>query len=260
MTNVFVQFDPAGAGEFHQVDRYLSALDWLAQHRVDVDWVVNLTSSDYPLLPLNRARDELVAAGADGFADLWPAVGRDSPWSARYAQTSYDFHHRHLGALSPLARAALTPLHVVNYVQPWARVRAGAQLSVGRRAKTPFGPDLVLYGGSPAAALSWPVVAYVREFIARRPELLAHFRHSLAPADALLPTILGNSSDFTLIRDNKRFTLPPARHSTPAAVSESDLPEAYERGAHFVTNVDPAARDAIDARIGRLADSGVARL
>jgi hypothetical protein len=256
LTNVKVQRHLGGYGDFNHVDRYIAAVDWLRADGIAVDWLVNLTGQDYPLRRLAECEAELVAAGADGFVEHWPALGPESHWGARKARSRYFFHHRKLASLTPRGARLLRPVQVVNRIQPWLRVHVSYGLVLGRRVRvTPFGPDLVLHGGSAYSSLSWPAVEYLRDFLDHRPDVREHFRHTLSPEEAIFQTILASAGKFTLDPDGRRyFDFTGSTFNHPRVLTMADLPRAFASGAHFGRKFDgdrhPEVLDAIDAHLG----------
>ncbi|HEU5110206.1 MAG TPA: hypothetical protein VFT95_16825 [Micromonosporaceae bacterium] len=256
--NVKVQFHEGGYGDFSHVDRYMAAVDWLTSEGVQVDWLVNITGQDYPLRPLSQTEDELVESGADGFMEYWDAFGPQSHWPRRRVRSRYYFHHRRLMPLTAKQKRVLRPLQAVNRIQPLVRVHVSYGLAVGRRVRTPFGPDLRLHGGSAFASLSWPVVAYLREYFERRPDVVEYFRHCLSPVEAVFQTIVCSSGQFNLVPDCKRyFDFRGSEFNHPKSLTADDLPRAIASGAHFARKFDyertPELYDILDARLSTLA-------
>lgn len=255
-TDVAVQLHNGGYGDFSHVDRYMAAVDWLNKEGVHVDWLVNITGQDYPLRPLDQAESELVDSGADGFMEYWDAFGPDSRWPARRVRSRYHFHHRRLMDLSPRAKRVLRPIQAFNRIQPLLRVHVSYGLAVGRRVRTPFGPDLRLHGGSAFSSLSWPVVAYLREYFDRRPDVVAYFRRCLSPVEAVFQTIACSSGQFNLVPDCKRyFDFRGSQFNHPRSLTAEDLPLALASGAHFARKFDydrrPELLDILDARLAQ---------
>jgi hypothetical protein len=256
MTNVEVQLHQGGYGDYSHVDRYLAAVDWIRAEGLHVDWLVNLTGQDYPLQPLAACEAELADSGVDGFMEHWPALGPDSHWGAQRAGSRYLFRHRRLTGLNPRATRLLRPLQAVNRVQPWVRLHVSYGLVLGRRVLSPpFGPELVLHGGSAYSSLTWAAVEYMRDFLHRRPDVEVHFRHTLSPEEAIFQTILASSGKFTLAKDSKRyFDFTGSAFNHPRVLTVDDLPHAFASGAHFGRKFDmdrdPAVLDAVDEHLG----------
>jgi hypothetical protein len=254
LPDVVVQYHEGGYGDFSHVDRYMAAVDWLTAEGVQVDWLVNITGQDYPLMPLRKAEDELVESGADGFMEYWDAFGPDSHWPRRRVRSRYYFHHRRLMPLTARQKRVLRPLQAVNRIQPLLRVHVSYGLAVGHRVRSPFGPDLRLHGGSAFASLSWPVVAYLREYFDRRPDVVAYFRRCLSPVEAVFQTIVCSSGQFNLVPDCKRyFDFRDSEFNHPKSLTADDLPRALASGAHFARKFDyerdPTLMDTLDAHI-----------
>jgi hypothetical protein len=253
---VLVRPAEGGYGDFSHVRRYLDAVDDLVAEGIAVDWVVNITGQDYPLRPVADAEADLVAGGADGYLEYFPAMDpARSTWPVRRARSRYLFRHRRIATLSPAAKRRLRPLQAINRVQPLVRVHVSYGLMVGVRRRSPFGPGFELYGGSAYSSLSWPVVAYLREFCAARPDLMRYYEQCLSPVESIFQTILVNSGRFTLVDDCKRyFDFRDSTMNHPKFLSVADLPRALASGADFARKIDdPGVLDALDAR---LASSG----
>jgi hypothetical protein len=256
LPDVVVQFHEGGYGDFSHVDRYMAAVDWLNAEGVHVDWLVNITGQDYPLRPLRHAEDELVQSGADGFMEYWDALGPDSHWPRRRVRSRYHFHHRRLMPLTAKQKRLLRPLQALNRIQPLLRVHVSYGLALGYRVRSPFGPDLRLHGGSAFASLSWPVVAYLREYFTRRPDVVEYFRHCLSPVEAVFQTIVCSSGQFNLVPDCKRyFDFRGSEFNHPKSLTADDLPLAMASGAHFARKFDyernPELMDVLDAQIAK---------
>jgi hypothetical protein len=261
LPDVVVQHHEGGYGDFSHVDRYMAAVDWLTAEGVQVDWLVNITGQDYPLRPLGQTEDEVAESGVDGFMEYWDALGPHSHWPARRVRSRYYFHHRRLMPLTARQKRLLRPLQAVNRIQPLLRVHVSYGLAVGHRVRTPFGPDLRLHGGSAFATLSWPVVAYLREYFERRPDVVEYFRGCLSPVEAVFQTIVCSSGQFNLVDDPKRyFDFRGSEFNHPKSLTADDLPLALASGAHFARKFDyernPELLDILDAHIAEALNAG----
>jgi hypothetical protein len=257
MPDVVVQYHKGGYADFSHIDRYMAAIDWLNAESVHVDWMVFISGQDYPLRPLDQTEDELVESGADGFMEHWEAMGPESHWPRSRARSRYYFHHRRLMPLTAKQMRLLRPLQAVNRIQPLLRVHVSSGLAVGHRSRSPFGPDLRLHGGSLFSSLSWPVVAYLREYFDRRPDVVAYFRRCLSPGEAVLQTIACSAGQFNLVPDCKRyFDFRGSEFGHPKSLTAEDLPQAIASGAHFARKFDyernPELYDVLDAHIAAL--------
>jgi hypothetical protein len=260
LPEVVVQFHRGGYGDFSHIDRYLAAVDWLVANAVRVDWLINLTGQDYPLRPLAASEAELVNSGADGFMEYWPAYGPQSHWPARLVRSRYRFRHHRLARLPSRAQRLLRPVQALNWIQPLVRVHVAYGLAIGRRVRPAFGTgtELTLYGGSAYSSLSWPAVAYLRDYLRARPDVVAYFRRTLAPEEVVFQTVLVSSGRFRLVPDCKRyFDFSQSRLNHPKLLTTEDLPRALASGAHFGRKFDadahPEVVDALDAHLLRTA-------
>ncbi len=63
--DVVVELADGGYGDFSHVERHMQAIAWVLDHRPDVDWLVNLTGQDYPIVPIadDRAGTRIVRGG-----------------------------------------------------------------------------------------------------------------------------------------------------------------------------------------------------
>lgn len=255
LPGVHVQAARGGYGDFTHVRRYLEAVDWVVRSGHQVDWVVNLTGQDYPLRPVAEAEADLAAGGFDGYLEWFDALDpASSHWGPRRSRSRYHFRHRRLVALSPAARRRLRPLQAVNLVQPLVRLHTSYGLTLGVRTRSPFGPGFRLYGGSAYSSLSWPCVAHLRDFCARRPDVVRHYAATLSPEESIFQTILVNSGRFRLANDCRRyFDFSGSAFNHPRVLGPADLPRALASGADlgrkFDGERDPSVLDLLDEHV-----------
>jgi hypothetical protein len=249
---VIVRPAKGGYADFSHVRRYLDAVDDLAAD--PPAWVVVLTGQDYPIRPLAEAEEDLATGDADGYLEYFPALdAARSTWPVRRARSRYLFRHRRLMPLSPAAQRRLRAVQALNYVQPLVRVHVTPALTVGIRRRSPFGPGFELYGGSAYHSLSWPCVAYLRQFCAAHPEIPRYYASTLSPVESIVQTILVNSGRFRLVDDCRRyFDFRGSTFNHPRVLGVEDLPRALASGADFARKIDdPAVLDALDALVHR---------
>ncbi len=257
--DVVVELADGGYGDISHVDRHMQAINWVLDHRPDVDWLVNLTGQDYPIVPIATIERELGESQADAFLEFHPGFGEGSRWPAHRVRSRYYFRHRRIGSLTPKWRNRLHPLQALNFAQPLVRFHVAYGVMIGWRTRTPFSETFQVYGGSAFMSLRRPVFEYLRDFAAERPEIMEYFRHTLSPVEAVFPTILANSGKFRLVNDCKRYF--DFRNSTfnhPKLLTREDLPSAYASGAHFARKIDLTSDadifDVIDAHRDTLRD------
>ena len=256
LPGVHVQPARGGYGDWSFLARWLDSAAYLASQSIDYDWLCTISGQDYPVTPLKSAEAEITGGAADGYIEHFPVLSeQDSHWPVSRAVSRYWYHHRRLLPLSPRGQALLRPVQVVNRLQPLFRVHVSFGLTLGWRARTPFREDFPCYGGSAWSSLRRECVEHVREFVARRPEVVAHYRQTLAPDESFLQTVLVNSGRFRLVDDSKRyFDFRGSTFNHPRVLGEADLPAAVASGAHFARKFDlqrdPAVFDALDRVVG----------
>jgi hypothetical protein len=250
--DVVVEPADGGYGDYSHVERHMQAIVWVLKHRPDVDWLVNITGQDYPIVPIATIERDLATSEADAFLEYHPGFGAGSRWPAHRVRSRYYFRHRRFGALTPKWRDRLHPLQALNFVQPLVRFHVAYGVMIGRRARTPFTGAFKVHGGSAFMSLRRPVLEYLRDFEQQNPDIMEYFRHTLSPVEAVFPTILANAGKFILVNDCKRyFDFRNSSFNHPKLLTRADLPEVYASGAHFARKLqyhsDPEIFDLIDA-------------
>jgi hypothetical protein len=259
LPRVHVMRSPGGYADFSHVRRYLSTLDWLDHEGVAYDWIANLSGQDYPLRDLTVAEAELGADGVDGYLEWFPAFDPTSPWGPHLGRSRYMFRHKRLRSLSPRARSVLRSAMVINRVQPWVRLSVATGLTVGRRRPTPFGPNLVCFGGSLFTTLSRAPAEYLLAHSHEHPDLVAYYEGCLSPAESYLQTVLLNAGHFVFAPGCRRyFDFSHTRHNHPKVLGIEDLPKLTASGADFGrkfdSRIDGAVLDRLDEIVGVPAD------
>jgi hypothetical protein len=269
MPGVHVFTESGGYGDFSHLDRYFAAIDWLAEHGIDYDWLENITGQDYPLLPIPEFEEILANSPVDGYllyAPVFPDRTPDAdPGASDYftlcdpadAAVRYLYRHWRLGRPTPAKQRWLRPLMAINLVQPWIRLSLAFSTIGVRRRKTPFTADFPCYGGWFFCTLSAPCVRYVRDFARQRPDVVDFFRTTLAPEEAFLQTVLVNSGKFRFHPDAMRYIdLTNSRNNHSNVLGVADLDAMLASGAHWARKFDPrrdgAVLDMLDGHIHRV--------
>ena len=231
---VTVSLDEGGYGDFSHVERHLKAIRWLVESETRVDWMVNLTGQDYPVMPLTQIEAEMADCPSDGFLEHREAFTSESTWPDHRYWSRYFYHHRRLTSLTPKSKKRLRAIQAVNKLQPFYRVHVSHGLTVGRRASDPFGPAFRLYGGSAFMSINWKAVKYLYGYERTHPEILEYFRKTISPVEAAFPTILGNAPNLDFEKDCKRyFDFSGSTFGHPRTLTVGDIPLAVASGAHF---------------------------
>lgn len=250
-----VQLDEGGYGDFTHVQRYLDASQWLGT-QPPVDWVTNLTGSDYPLRPLREIEADLAGSPVEGYLEYHDIFGPGCTWPRRRGVDRYLYQHRRVVRLSDTAARRLRPVMALNRVQPWLRLHVAYGLTVGFRHPLPPGrKSLRLYGGSAYSTLRWPVVADLLT-LSRDRDLLSLFTRALSPEEAFAQTLLLNGTSHVLVNDSRRFyDFSMTRRNHPRTLGVDDVPAALASGADFGRKFDmsrdPAVLDQLDAALHR---------
>ncbi len=254
LPDVYVLPGQGGYGDWTHIQRWLDAADFLASRGIRYDWLTVLSGQDYPSKPLEEAETELQDSGADAFIEHFPVLTRESHWPIRVGRSRYFFHHRRLCDLDERRQQQLRPLQAINFVQPLVRIHVSFGLTVGWRARTPYSPHLVCYGGSLWSSMSRDCVEYVRQFCRERPDVVRHYKQVLVPDESFFHTVLVNAGKFHLVNDPKRyFDFSVTEFNHPKMLTIADLPAIVESGAHFARKLviehDPELFDALDERV-----------
>jgi core-2/I-Branching enzyme len=234
-----------------QIEPYLDVVEWLDRDGLEYDWLVNLTAQDYPVKPVAELEVFLEAAPADGYLRFWDVLSPQSPWSRRRARARY-WHRYWLlpeGSERPLrALRFLTtflPIHFYLACGPWV----GA-----RRLRTPFTAGFRCYGGWAWFSLRREAARYLRESLAARPDIEAHYRRTMIPEESLVQTVLVNSGRFRLVDDDLRYIdYSRAERGSPRALTTADLPMLasgpWYLARKFDLGVDRGVLDRIDQEL-----------
>jgi len=197
---------------------------------------VNISAQDYPVTPVPRIEAFLEAARADAFLRFWDVLSPQSPWSQRKARARYWHRYRRLepgseGLLHAVRfLTKVTPLHFYLDYGPYVGVR---------RLATPFGDGFRCYGGWAWWSLRRAAVLYLRDFLAARPDVEAHYRGTVVPEESLVQTVLANSGRFELVDDDFRYIdYSKAHKGSPRTLTVADLPLLASGRYHFARKFD----------------------
>jgi len=236
---LFLDSEPTRRGGFAMLSGYLRAVDRLLTE-TDLDWLVYLSGQDYPTQPLAASERSLTESGADGFLRWWDVRDPANPWGRRRGFHRYGFQYHDPPAWThPLLRR----LRKVNDLQKLVHLYVTYGVQVGVRARTPFGPSLVCYGGLQWHALSRPCLQHLADFARARPDLLAYYARTICPDESFLQTALVNAGSFRLVNDDKRYyDFAGSRDGHPRTLTLADLPRITSGAYHFARKLD-LARD-----------------
>lgn len=237
-------------GEFSVLSPLLAGLEELLEgRRWDFDWLVYLSGQDYPVRPLADFEAFLASTPHQGFMTFWDVDSPDNPWRPRQARTRYYAQYRRLPdwTLGPLKAARflgkVSPLRFHLHYGPF----------VGWQPRhTPFEGGARCYGGSQWWTLSRPAVEHLWQALASDDRLVQWFRKTIAPCEALVPTVLVNSGRFDLHPDSRRFVdFEGSRDGRPRTLNENDLPRIATGRFDFARKfeMDAGLLDRIDSKL-----------
>jgi hypothetical protein len=246
---VIVRHDRVARGEWSVLSPMLAGLRELAGW--SFDWLVYLSGQDYPVRPLADFEAELAATKHQGFLSWWDVLGPESPWRPRQGRTRYYAQYRRLPdwTLGPLKAARflgkVSPLRFHLHYGPF----------VGwEPRRNPFQEPVRCYGGWQWWTLSRPAVEHLWQAVSANGPLVRWFRRTVAPCEALVPTVLVNSGRFDLCQDNRRFVdFAGSRDGRPRTLTRDDLPRFaaghWDFARKFEMARDPELLDRIDAQV-----------
>ncbi len=116
MSDIHVIAGSGGRGDFSILDGYIAALRWVRAHKIDYDWLTNLSGQDYPASSLVEFSRELSQSAQDGFLHHFDVLRQDvremSPmrWPARHGYDRYYYKYTKLKSDLNVAERAVIRL------------------------------------------------------------------------------------------------------------------------------------------------------
>jgi hypothetical protein len=234
------------------------------------DWLVLLAADEYPVRPVREIEASLAGVDADAVMERHRCPAPERRPGAKVDEHALRYHYRWSRVSGPgrlLARgtaAALRP-RIVTIDRPdgvWMGVPAKRspfhtprhKLVVppirrnplaDARARTPFGHSLECWYGPMRFALAHAAVAAVDASLHDHPELALYYRDTLHPAESYVQTVLANDPAIRVREDDTR------RWRSAEPIGAGALDEVLASGADFAGPLQPAALDAVDARVHR---------
>ncbi|MFL6193436.1 MAG: beta-1,6-N-acetylglucosaminyltransferase [Thermoanaerobaculia bacterium] len=226
--DVFGVREPPRRGYFSLIQPYFEAVEWLADHGIDYDWLVYLSGQDYPVQPLRGLENLLATCEVDGFLRYWDAFRSDNPWG-RPKQGLRRYGYQYADAPGWLAR----PLKALNGIQGYAHAHLIYGPRLGLRRKSPFGPACTCYAGKQWTILRRACAEYVTEKVREDGKLIQWFRRTICPDEAVVQTLLANAGRFRLRDDDLRYMdFTGSTTGSPRNLTEADLP-ALTNGKYY---------------------------
>lgn len=248
-----------GRGDFVLLQSYLDGIKWLIDNQINYDWLIYLSGQDYPIKPISNIENFLGETSYDGFIEYFNIFSAESHWSIKEATSRYLFRYKKINYLTKLpnwVKELLTPIKIINYLQPFVRINLAYDM-LGVRALSLLIKDFVFYGGSFFTTLSRKCVEYLHQFCQSHPEVVEYYKEVCVPDESFLQTILVNSGLFNLCNDNKRYyDFSKTRNGRPAILTTNDYNAIMQSDAHFARKFDickdSRILDLLDKEIGEL--------
>jgi hypothetical protein len=248
-----------GRGDFVLLQSYLDAIKWLIDNQINYDWLIYLSGQDYPIKPISNIENYLAKTSYDGFIEYFQIFSPESHWSIKEAKSRYLFRYKKINSLTKLpnwGKKVLTPIKIINYLQPFVRINLAYDM-LGVRSLSLLSEDFVFYGGSFFTTLSRKCVEHVHQFCQSHPEVVEYYKGVCVADESFIQTILVNSGLFNLCNDNKRYyDFSQTRNGRPATLTTKDYNAIVQSEAHFARKFDMCKDkiilDLLDKEIGKV--------
>ncbi|MBW4641439.1 MAG: beta-1,6-N-acetylglucosaminyltransferase [Goleter apudmare HA4340-LM2] len=230
-----------GRGDFVILQSYLNAIKWLIDNQINYDWLIYLSGQDYPIQPISEIEKFLAKTSYDGFLEYFDVFSPSSHWSIQEGKSRYLFKYKKINALNKLSedgKKLLTPIKVVNYLQPLIRINLAYDM-LGVKTPSIFNEQFICYGGSFFTTLSRRCVEYFYHFCQTQPEVVEYYKNVCVADESFIQTILINSKLFNLSDDNKRyFDFSKTSNGRPKILTVNDYDAIAQSQAHFARKFD----------------------
>lgn len=243
-----------GWGVFAVVEANLDALRLLYDF-ADPDWCVSLSGADYPIKSAEHILTDLHQSDVDAFLDYReiqlpegpnPRVRDESRSFAdpAWLQIAYDRY----------VATNLNPDRLTWRFGPLHRQRL-LRGRLARRLFTPFHSGFRPFGGDTWYTVNRKAAAVLLDDSQQVRIVRRHFSRRRIPEESAYHTILCNTPDLRLCRDNLRYTDWARGGPSPRYLIQDDIPALLSTGAHFARKFpfNPALFRAIDQAVGKFA-------
>ncbi len=235
-------------GDFFVIQSYLNAIKWLIDNRIEYDWLIYLSGQDYPAKPISEIESFLESTNYDGFMEYFNVFSPESHWSIREGKSRYLFQYQNIHLLKKCpkwVKRLITPIKIVNYLQPLFRINLAYEM-LGFRRKSLFDENFVCYGGSSFTTLTRKCVEYLHNFCQNHPEVMEYYQEVCNSDESFIQTILINSKNTNLCNDNKRyFDFSQTKNGRPKILTTNDYDAILQSNAHFARKFDISKDDKI---------------
>jgi hypothetical protein len=210
-------------GGFGHVRATLKGIGEILRTGVDPDYVILLSSQDYPIKPNAHLQDFLSSGAGRSFLLNFPLPTEN--WSHGGMDRIRDWHlrYRKLHLRLPLRR------RLPESMRPW--------------------------GGSAYWIVSRTALRTIADFLNANPWYVRFFKHVHIPDELFFETILFNSPEAERCEDHLLHYTEWSRTPAPAILTREDYPHLVESPCLFARKFDPA----IDREVLDMIDEGLLR-
>jgi len=217
---------------YSQVEAFISCMDDIIDSGIKYDFVNLLSGQDYPIKPPE---------------EIYQYLSQHKGRSFMLCETAPSHWWNH-------AVKRFTNYHFIDYGFP-GRYRLGLALSklLPRRE---FPLPLQLHGGPYASywILSMEAALYVHGFLKKNNQYKLFFKHTWAPDEFLIHTILMNSEfKDSVVHENFHYIDRSLGGSRPKILTTADLPILKETNKFFARKFDPD----VDSKVLDLIDNEI---
>jgi hypothetical protein len=199
----------------------------------DPDWVVTLSSTDYPIQTAEQILDDLGSTSFDAFMDLRPIRDTGSAYRNK-APGGYPFRQPGFieGAYRRYVAIPLFPVHlarqyripVEQYCLKWKWL---IQLM------TPFDESFQCYAGDAWFTARRQVAHAILKDDDRQRKLLRHYASRSTPEESFWHTIVANTSGFQIAPENLRYTDWKGTFAHPRLLGRQNFSALLASNCHF---------------------------
>ena len=213
---------PVYWGEWQMVEATLRLMRRALERTPDLDYLILLSGSCYPIRSRAYIRGVLAAHRGDEFIN---AVEMPNEKVGKSLARLQRFHRRSDLTLADNARRFAASVSIRGRAgRPWSR-----RWLLGRDWRRGLG-GLAPYGGSSWWALTADACRFILDFVDREPGIVRFFEHTKYPDEGLYHTILGNSPFRARFRRSLLYSDWSRGGPHPGVITEDHLQRFSEPG------------------------------
>jgi hypothetical protein len=256
---------PMRWGSFSIVEAFWRSIEWMTEN-LEFDWLVVLSSQDYPIKPLWQLEAHLAMSEADAVLRAVPIDTLRNSVDRRDCRRRYLYQYRASPPSSPedglaaylrlrLRRDAGRLIDVLNIAQPCfkiCRMPDGIPYRFGWRARSsPFGPGYPCWYGSMWFSLSRRASAFMVDSMRSRPDYVEYYRKTIIPSESIFATLICNEPTLRVAQRELHHIRWASRGTGhPDVFTAGDLAELRAAPGCFARKFDiyrdPAILDRLD--------------